>query len=1061
MKLYAPLYRSLGIRRVNQLNTPPMTPLAELTLPRKSVLHQYDPDLPFNDDHILFYSNPPQMVWVTNVLKLSDAANLGNPIEKNFVAERYLQSYFKENKKVKRLRSGVESVSNDAHLLVVNYDLVNRSYKYIKPLMAEYNEWYNFQMTFFNNVVETYERTGRQQFLIVDVPETIPSIRTLNWAEKPVDRTVLTRLKGKGSWLISDIWNWLMGHDDFGIFATIPKKSLRGIDIIFSIGGKFTILNLAILYGFCHDYVGATTKAQYQPKQIAKRFLILMMNLNLARSVAATPDPDDEADTEIIQGVAKKVDTKAEDSALDEFIDKAKYKDKNLDAVNEILEDEKEAEAGESMLQDGEYSFDSEEADKEIDKLLEGMDDFEVVDLDENFDEPEDQETVESDGYYQTYQASYPSLDEGVTDLAKGYVSRGRLSAAEYGRLEKIAGSYRKLDNPFGDGKLVDMLTITDEERYIDDKTPIAENTSGVIDDTMRSSSLIKLDRQYTEKVMNKDIVGMTMQLQKIGIAVQNYQVEEVSDFNNDYVIHKINVVPVVGKPSRIVVKFPKVDSKGQFKADGVTYRMRKQRGDVPIRKVGPDEVSLTSYYSKLFVRRSERVKFNFTKWVGNVLVARGIDSDDPSVTDIKLNDVFTPEVKLPRHYTAISHRISGFTSGDWVFSFNYTNIEKNLGVPMKDLAGKTTIPVGKFKGDVCWMSFDNQIMVEKEGKLVAVGTILDIIDQQYPSLPSIQEKKPIDIAELIIFGKPIPLGLVLAYYMGLGNLLKTIKAKTIQRKKGEARIQLEPNQFSLEFKDMELIVDGTNPIAAMLLHGFNRYATNLKKYALHSFDSKDVYGNLFELNGITPRYVREFDTMRSLWVDPITSDLLTQMKEPTDFVMLLMRAGELLLTDEHPKLMSGEFMRDKGYERFAGIFYGELVKAARQYQAKPRTQHADITMNPESVWYGITQDQTTLPVSDSNPIHSLKEKEVVVYRGAGGRSARSMTTKNRKFDKTHMGVVSESSPDNSDVGTVIYLTADPNYTSIRGLSKPLTEMNNTKLMSTSMLMSPGATHDD
>lgn len=160
---------------------------------------------------------------------------------------------------------------------------------------------------------------------------------------------------------------------------------------------------------------------------------------------------------------------------------------------------------------------------------------------------------------------------------------------------------------------------------------------------------------------------------------------------------------------------------------------------------------------------------------------------------------------------------------------------------------------------------------------------------------------------------------------------------------------------------------------------------------------------------------------------------------------------------------MHSDFLRDKGYERIAGMAYFEMVKALRTYNAKPLNANNSLDVNPQAVWMSILKDQTVMPVDDSNPVHALKDVEVVVFSGSGGRSTRSMTGKSRVFDRSNMGLVSEATVDSADVATITYTSADPNYTSVRGTSRRIRDTKNigTKMVSTSMLLAPGADHDD
>ncbi|MFO5574824.1 hypothetical protein ACLBPA_29250, partial [Klebsiella pneumoniae] len=69
--------------------------------------------------------------------------------------------------------------------------------------------------------------------------------------------------------------------------------------------------------------------------------------------------------------------------------------------------------------------------------------------------------------------------------------------------------------------------------------------------------------------------------------------------------------------------------------SNGVTYRQRLQRADIPIRKVNPRKGALTSYYNKTFVTRSERAENNFDNWLIRAITNRALDGSDMSVHSV------------------------------------------------------------------------------------------------------------------------------------------------------------------------------------------------------------------------------------------------------------------------------------------------------------------------------------------------------------------------------------------------------------------------------------------
>ena len=145
------------------------------------------------------------------------------------------------------------------------------------------------------------------------------------------------------------------------------------------------------------------------------------------------------------------------------------------------------------------------------------------------------------------------------------------------------------------------------------------------------------------------------------------------------------------------------------------------------------------------------------------------------------------------------------------------------------------------------------------------------------------------------------------------------------------------------------------------------------------------------------------------------------------------------------------------------GITYSKVVESVRGFNIRPLNANAQVSMNPEDVWYNIIQDQTNMPVDQSNPIQDMKDAEIVVFGGAGGRSSDTMSDSTRIYHPSAMGVVSEATVDNGEAGAVTYLTANPNYKSVRGTTRRIEDPSSdpARMVSTSFMLSPGVEFDD
>lgn len=1067
---YPLFFRQNGVRLQQQLLKPPMILLNKLFLPVSSIYHYVDHDVddlgPMPDDYIL--QNAKEAVVVDHVTRYGVLANRGKPVDLPLQTETMIATYHRNYRNYRRLSSNQALLKNPRTLLVVSYNLVERHYRYIDNWMQPIHRTENMYLTVIEQLKRYSKESDRQQYLMMNVPSALPPV---SWLDNSSGQLLSKRFNTESLRLILNLWKWLGEDRQESIFAELTEEELNRINLILVHGGMWTILNLGILNSWRmrdkKDTRGAGF-AKIPPAQLQRRFLRLLMAISETTTLSAEPDPEDDTIPENDTAADRSTETQAYDQEDDPRQGSRQVTDYQgaLQPTERSLPNATKVNKGSlvDMIKSGAADALSKDDKDVAPEDLPEVDDS-AIDRDLEQLELVNKDEATGETFYKPYTPPAETVESGVTSVADELARKGLLSAAEHRRMVKLANRYREIKNPYGGkGTLQELAIVKPEDLAVAETNLVAEKIPGVIEPSMLSSSSNVIERQYIKKVLPKDIAATVVSLQRAGIAVVDYTIQPVEDYNDSFEIHSVKVVPVIGKPTTLRFQIPKIGEDGNFKAGGVKNRMRRQRGDMPIRKTAPDTVALTSYYSKMFVVRSERAVFNYPNWLTENLVARGIDTEDRTVTNIRISNVFNHEYDLPRAYSTIATKIAGFTSGKYQFSFDYDNrtlIHSEGALKILDKQGnsKSLVPCGTTDNGILVMDRDNNVhfldTVNPGKSLVLLGTIEEIV-----GLPL--DKRPIEVAEVGIFGKDIPLGFVLAYHVGLGNLLATLKTEPRRVKTGST-YNLTINEFIVKFEDEALIFDRRDQLAMLIFGGFNRYRNDIKNYSVYAFDKRDVYANILDEAGIGARHIREFELMFKMWTDPITRDLLIEMKEPTDLFNLFLSAARKLTTDYHPRQMSGLHMRDKGYERISGMIYFEMVKALRGYVAKPASPNASVDLNPMAVWMGLLQDQTVMPIEESNPIHALKEKEVVIYSGAGGRTGRSMTEESRRFDPDAIGRDSEATVDSGDVGTILYTTPDANYTSLRGTCRKLTDYHShpAKMVSTSMLVAPGSDRDD
>lgn len=1008
MSYYNRYYRSLGIRRLSHLQEPPINDLSALTLPRASVLH-YLPETNLLKgipaDHWAV-KDSERLVMVEHVEALNVAE--GSPRRLPSTAEKEIRDYHRRFRRHKRVKELSRDIRDDRTPLVINYALLPELYRYTQSVYSSYYQDINIVNTLWANV-NTYAKKvpERQHFVEITLPKQIPALTSFKRAEKELTKAEMDTFNDMETLILLDIWRWLGKERGVGAMDQLDDDAVARLNLVIRNNNKWVLVSLARLdewrKGMDDDDGG-----DIAPDALQKRFLRLLITLFETGTVAT-----DKEDTDIVK---EKV-TVTEDGGK---------------------EDDKES-AKRQLLEEGE------EEDTVLEETLDAL----------NRVTPEE-DVEDGDNPLIEKGPTEPDYSKGVMERADQLANEGLLSAAEYKRYEKISTAHQSIKDPYtGKGSIVEGMKVKPEDVVIEGPTQL-NDVAGVTDKSMLETTLQDFDSRYVKDVLPKDIVGSVMNINNAGVAVTDYDVEKIEDVANEYEIHTVKLNPVRGKSSTIRFKVPSVREDGSYVANGVKYRLRLQRADVPIRKVSPNKVALTSYYGKVFIQRSTKVVHDYGKWLGKTIRSIGLDNDDTRVTKLKSARSITDEIKVPRLYTALGNHFLSFTSSGVDFYFNYDKREEHFGKDVVSAVEKDgRVIIGLSKGKPVVVDGDNTLYTVVDKKLEVLGKIEDVVNLE-------RSKAPVDVAELKIFSKVVPLGVAIAYYTGLKTLIRSLPGKVKRVVTGE-RFTLSDDEFSIKFEDETLIVSREDTLTALLLSGFNHYKKDIVRYSVHEFNKEDVYLNVLESHGLSARYLNELNLMRDMFIDPITREILEGMEEPTTWLPLLRRAGELLLIDYAPSETDLAFMRIRGYERIAGAVYGELVNSMRNYVVKEGMGNAAVDMKPFAVWQRINEDPSVTLVEESNPIKNVNEKEAVTFMGEGGRGRTSMVARTRVYGENDMGTISEATVDSGDVAINTYTVANPKFTSLRGTTARYDGKNAgpASLISTGALISPAATHDD
>lgn len=1027
--------RKFTLFRKGQLDKPTVYPIARMQLPKFSILHHVTTDGvtvgPDPSEPVI--RSVPGMVYIDH--KGQYHSPIGNPIRNEGMnASAMVNEYRRKNRWARPLQKLERLETDDRSLVVFNYSLLAHLVRYPVSFRAEYYRWHNVYQEVLTEVDRLAQESRRHQFIEIYLPDSIPSLTTLREFRNNQTSQVMKQFRGEAEFNLAMLFTWAGKERRKSLLAKIDPVNYDKINLVFRRLNSWVVVNLAWLDGFRKGADDPVSKSGMDPVLFELRFMKFINTIHQAASPIETPTSN----------VVEKEPTVTEDT-----MDESSH-DLDMDELDDIVDSE-ELYDEVALIEQLEKEL------TELDRIKEESSGYEEIDDSGNVSE---QKTVDIDAV--GILGETPKEGEALRKKADELAEQGLLTGGEYRRLHRVSEAFEKIPDPYGSAKtLAEAMKIEEADILIEPK--VSSNDDVVTDKSLTLSRVDAMEQQYVDKVLRKDIVQCIAAIQRAPVAITDYKIERVKDAANDQEVHVVKLAPAVGSPSTVRIVVPVVQSNGTFLYNNTSYRMRKQRADLPIRKISPTRVALSSYYAKVFSERTPRSRFNYGKWLLTELVGKCLDPDNGSVFDAVLSSAEDYKAVVPWHYSTIASRIESFRCGQFKLWFDYKRRIKQFEYTEEELALEKDrwVLCGRGPKGPLLMDPAGMVYVHTSSGMEDVGTIESLAGVDNANAPT-------PMVEVKIYSKSIPIGVVLAYLLGLEELLKVLRVKPRRVLPGE-RMNLGAHEYAIRFKNETLIFDRSNAVATLILSGFNLYHAHIRSYDVGLFNEKDVYGAVLERAGIPGRYMREADMMNTLFVDPITRDLLEAMNEPTSFTGLLVRSVEMLVHEnvetrrKDRKHLVESLERVRGYERIPGVVYETLSKAVRTYAARSGSGKASIVVNPMEAMTAIIQDPTTAPVNNINPIHSMREREVMTFGGRGGRSRRAMVASARLFTDEDMGFVSEGTVDSGDVAIITYLSPNANITSVRGTLRVYDPKRDgaSCLMSSSALLAPAADGDD
>jgi hypothetical protein len=580
MLLYPLYYRKFGIRRAYNLVAPALHSTQLLDIPRECVIHYVGDDVASygipGDDLIL--QEVTRTILVDYVTDLT--AREGTPRSTYQSVTKMIKDYQRKYRRFRQVKDLSYIWRDTRTLLVVDYALLHHLFKYVKSIYSNYFAWKNIQATLWATIGELTPLSDRQHLIPCRLPTNLPSVSALAQAEVNFSRSAMSHFTDPESLFILEIWKWLGKHREKSLLANLTQAQLNHVDLVWQDTGRWFVINLGLLDSWRSapgsestarddddDEVDTTKTGPVSPGQLQRRFLRLLMFLHQQRIETAAVQ---SLATVTSSPVVKPTDptrpvTAATPAVLQPILVDPKA------SVHPTLRPLEQDQIADLQLDELEAAID-----RWVDEDLQHLERIQAINEEDEFPLDTSLDGIED----VNYKAPEYTLEDAVMAKADVLADSGLMSAADYRRITTQAEQYKRLPDPYGKHEtLAEQMVISKESLKIPDVAQIPDIES-VPDKSMLRSSLFHFDREYTQNILPKDITNAVMSVQRAGVAVTGYTITTIADAMNSYDAHAVKLTPVSGMPVTIRFRVPKVNEDGTYLADGVRYRMRKQRGD-------------------------------------------------------------------------------------------------------------------------------------------------------------------------------------------------------------------------------------------------------------------------------------------------------------------------------------------------------------------------------------------------------------------------------------------------------------------------------------------------
>ena len=638
-------------------------------------------------------------------------------------------------------------------------------------------------------------------------------------------------------------------------------------------------------------------------------------------------------------------------------------------------------------------------------------------------------------------------LKEIINQLEIESDETNKISNSRKARISQLQKNFleKKLE-----GKTVRQLI---EENDVPVELPETKLELDTIDEGWEHLQYTNFDKIYDPRQDILDII-YSFSNKVCPVAVQDFTIENTS--TTEDLIETWTVKFEDSQGNRFTLKFdvPKLKDDKFMILRGNEKTINGQNVLLPISKTDADTVQIVSNYNKIFIRTYGAAISGRSCMPADLLMKALNKYEGKNITFTSSdNSEISKKYELPIDYIDIGNAIGMIETPKYIFYFNQDEIREKY-----DINEKVGIPIGYDKKI-------KQVLYYKNNHVDYLSTIItNYLTSEDTKFNEIyQSCKPSTkyyYSKASILNTTIPLIVIMGYSEGLITSMKKAGVKyDIVEKKPTRNVYYD----FIKFKDGYIQYENTLA-NSLLMNGLKE--CNTEDYMISEINTKAMYLDFLNLFG-GMILSDGLDNFYDLEIDPITEEVLRDMKLTTDYVELLAYANELLSDNKYVAHTDLSSKRYRSNELIAAYTYKALADSYAKYRNQlKRSSNSTMTIKRSQVIDNIMLDPTAADASILNPLLEIETMNSVTPKGLSGmNSDRSYTLDKRTYGDSMVNVLALSTGFAGNVGITRQATIDMNIQGKRGYIKQTKDKNDLSTTKsfcmTEALIPYGATHDD